>query len=321
MDKAPQLMDKPIQPMDQPLQSMDRPPQPMDQPLQPMDRPPQLMDQLLQPMDKPSRPNDKPPNHQTKLEHPQNHGTRPRVPSCRWLSAALGAWLVPAVSPRPRGGRASFPPLLWPAAGSAVLGRPRGSSMPGVGAGLLGVGAVATVVAAVVAAVVVVMVVAAAVVKMLGSVLLSRESSSPVGPQTMTSGSAVGRPSRGAKPRPRSCRRARGRGMGGGRRARGAQGQGGLGRRGSSLPPVLHSTPRGSLCRCADRGERRVPAGSQLARSMARWNMAINIQAWLPSGQPDLRADTERVRKQQSADGTTNPLHKLRSNTHQPGHV
>lgn len=230
---------------------------------------------------------------------PRHRGTARHTPPHGTAGAVLSPQTVPEVSPRPRGGRASLPPLLWPAAGSAVLGRPglpRGTSPPAVGAGLLGGGAAAAVVAAtVVAAVVVVVaavVVAAVVVKVPGSVLLSRESSSPVGPQTMTSGSAVGRPSRGAKPRPRSCLLARGRGTGGGRRERGAQGQGGTGRRGSSVPPMPHSAPRGSLCRCAGRGESRTPTGSQLARSMARWNMAINIQAWLPSGQPDLRTDS-----------------------------
>lgn len=59
-----------------------------------------------------------------------------------------------------------MPPLLWPAAGSAVLGRlglPRGASPPGVGAGLLGGGAAAAVVAAAVVAAVVVVVAAVVV--------------------------------------------------------------------------------------------------------------------------------------------------------------
>lgn len=224
-----------------------------------------------------------------------------------------------------------MPPLLWPAAGSAVLVRPgllRGTSPPGAGAGgVLGGargGVAAAVAAAVVAAVVVVVAAAAVVVaKAPGSVLLSRESSSPVGPQTMTSGSAVGRPSRGAKPRPRKCRRPlRERGRrgdrpagsgvaGGSRRERGlcgggagAQVQGEPGRRSSSPLPAPHSAPRDSLCRSAGRGESLPPAplagGWQLARSMARWNMAIKIQAWLPSGQPDLRTDSDRVRKAES---------------------
>lgn len=41
-----------------------------------------------------------------------------------------------------------------------------------------------------------------------------------------------------------------------------------------------------------------VPADpdSQIIKSMASWKMAINIQAWLPIGGPDLRRDTEKVR-------------------------